>query len=189
MAMLGAGRWMKNIEDLAIHLPDLVLQLLEGVQFLHENLVAHLDLKPENLLASITDPSDPKLTIIDFSCAVRVANQSTLITGVLGTDGYMAPEIGSGPYNPFKADLWSFGMVLIQLCEAAGEFPQRSLILMMAGQLMQRDPNLRPALSEILQWTRDASNEEQWCFWKKNSSDLQKIPYVLCFHSSFLGSP
>jgi serine/threonine protein kinase len=88
-------------------------QLVEGVAFLHRHGIAHLDIKPQNIVTVSS-----QLFIIDFDTAVRVDGPDTLIDCWCGTRGWMAPEIGKHPdgprclYSPIRADLWSCGLVL-----------------------------------------------------------------------------
>ena len=85
----------RMIHDNAV---DFSRQLIEGVAFLHSQGIAHLDIKPQNI---VVVPN--KLFIIDFDISVRVDGPSThqrsinvdaLIDRWCGTPGWMAPEIG-----------------------------------------------------------------------------------------------
>mmetsp|Transcript_11359 Transcript_11359/g.9772 ORF Transcript_11359/g.9772 Transcript_11359/m.9772 type:complete len:100 (-) Transcript_11359:543-842(-) len=69
-------------------------QLIEGLEYLHTNKIAHLDLKCENLLLT----KDYKLKIADFDCS-RMEGDSHVRT--LGTLNYRAPEIKSGNCKAF----------------------------------------------------------------------------------------
>jgi serine/threonine protein kinase len=87
-------------------------QLVEGVRFMHQHKVAHLDLKPDNVLVR-----RGQLRIIDFGVSVRVSGADTMIKGFRGTPTWAAPEVGDpdGPdqrYSPIRADLWSCGRLL-----------------------------------------------------------------------------
>ncbi|KAH7882537.1 kinase-like domain-containing protein, partial [Phlebopus sp. FC_14] len=89
-------------------------QLFEAIAFMHDNGVAHVDIKPRNI---IIPPRGGKLTIIDFSSSVRVRDSKHMFCGIAGTKGYIAPEVrGSrgrkSKYNPIMADLWSCGKTL-----------------------------------------------------------------------------
>ena len=87
----------------------LMHQLTRAVAFLHANGVAHLDLKPNNLLVSCT-ADRPRLVMIDFDVSVFVDSPDTQIKGFFGTPPWVAPEIGAEycppqSYSPIRADL------------------------------------------------------------------------------------
>ncbi|KAH9022224.1 hypothetical protein EDB85DRAFT_1895344 [Lactarius pseudohatsudake] len=61
---------------------SLRVQFLEGVAFLHEHGVAHLDLKPGNVLVHGSSGSlSPRLSIIDFGLSVIAESEETLVEG------------------------------------------------------------------------------------------------------------
>jgi len=125
---------------------DLSQQLVDGVAFLHDNGIAHLDIKPGNIV--VTRRSH--LYIIDFDISVRIDCPGELIDEWLGTPGWMAPEIGEehGPrhlYDPIRADLWSCGLLLQYLATNRGE--EADAFQTLTAQLLNRQPLLRPMLS------------------------------------------
>jgi hypothetical protein len=126
---------------------DLARQFLDGVQFMHEQRVAHLDLKPENILVTAT--SSPRLLIIDFDVSVRVPEQDSWIEGYRGTEGWTAPELdGSNPrYQPIRADLWSVGRILRYFAgrQCAGT---NYRFKPLADELLRCNPLERPLLNE-----------------------------------------
>ncbi len=79
--------------------------------------IAHLDVKPENiLLRNTTPPLHAMLT--DFGSAVSFdpATPSAMIDGdLVGTPVYVAPEIVNKRYCPPQADMWSTGMTMHSL--------------------------------------------------------------------------
>jgi serine/threonine protein kinase len=94
---------------------DFSRQLIEGVAFLHRHHIAHLDIKPQNVVAL-----ENQLFIIDFDISVRVDGPDALIDRWCGTPKWMAPETGheDGPkclYSPIRTDLWSCGLILLYL--------------------------------------------------------------------------
>jgi serine/threonine protein kinase len=122
-------------------------QFLEGVRFMHRHNVAHLDLKPDNIV--ITAAKRPqRLLIIDFSVSVRVPKQEWWIEGYRGTEGWAAPEIEepNPRYQPIRADLWSAGQVLRYFDRQCPDFHYRFKSL--ADKLLDHDPLHRPLLSE-----------------------------------------
>jgi serine/threonine protein kinase len=91
--------------------------LIDAVSFLHQEHIAHLDIKLQNLVVL-----KHCLFIIDFGISVHVDGAEMLINYCCRTPGWMAPEIErlDGPrllYSPIRADLWSCGLVLKYLWE------------------------------------------------------------------------
>ena len=81
-------------------------QLLHAIAFLHKKGVAHLDIKPSNIMLN----KYGKIKLGDFGLS-RLFNENELCHSYNGTKLYMCPEIiFSKPYNPFKADIWAFGV-------------------------------------------------------------------------------
>lgn len=84
-------------------------QILEGLSFLHERNIAHLDLKPQNLLVMAEEPN-ADIKLCDFGIS-RVIEPGTEVREILGTPDYVAPEILS--YEPISlaTDVWSVGVL------------------------------------------------------------------------------
>ncbi|KAI0297213.1 hypothetical protein B0F90DRAFT_1918828 [Multifurca ochricompacta] len=62
----------------------LEIQFLEGVAFLHERKITHLDLKPDNVVIDVEgDKHHQRLWIIDFGLSVFVEEEETMIRGYL----------------------------------------------------------------------------------------------------------
>ncbi|XP_034479256.1 calcium/calmodulin-dependent protein kinase type 1-like [Drosophila innubila] len=92
----------------------LIKQILEAVDYMHEQGVVHRDLKPENLLYSSPD-EDSKILISDFGFS-KIENSGIMNT-VCGTPGYIAPEVLAGKPHGKAVDVWSIGVIsYILLC-------------------------------------------------------------------------
>ena len=102
-------------------------QLLDSLEYLQENKVAHLDLKPHNMLLT----RDLTLKLTDFGIS---QNQNTdSLSKYCGTHGYMAPEIAEirksqfyKPYNGHEADVFSAGVCLFNFVCGVSPFKQAS---------------------------------------------------------------
>ncbi|XP_075686076.1 serine/threonine-protein kinase 17B isoform X2 [Rhinoderma darwinii] len=96
----------------------LLRQIIEGVQFLHENNVVHLDLKLQNILLSRLEPPRD-IKIVDFGMSRKIGNSE--IREIMGTTDYLAPEILN--YEPIttSTDIWSIGVICYMLL--TGESP------------------------------------------------------------------
>jgi serine/threonine protein kinase len=149
IAMLAAGNRLTSLTDLDIHLWSLTTQLFEAVEFMHANNVAHMDLKPSNILI----PSAyGRLTIVDFGLSLRLRSKSHLFQGYAGTEGYIAPEVGKTKFSPIRADLWSIGKVVKELCMRCRPSASRVWLLALSEQeLLNDDPSKRPMMSEVLE--------------------------------------
>ena len=83
-------------------------QLINGVEYIHQQGFAHRDLKPENLLLT----KEKILKIIDFGLCHDFDGENYLTTKC-GSPSYAAPEILKGyPYDGFKTDIWCCGIIL-----------------------------------------------------------------------------
>ncbi|KAK0168909.1 hypothetical protein PV327_002666 [Microctonus hyperodae] len=92
----------------------LIRQVLEAVDYMHEQGVVHRDLKPENLLYYSAD-EDSKIMISDFGLSKM--EDSGIMATACGTPGYVAPEVlAQRPYGK-AVDVWSIGVIsYILLC-------------------------------------------------------------------------
>jgi serine/threonine protein kinase len=144
--MPAAGNPLTSLTDPDAHLWSLSIQLFEAVKFMHDHNVAHLDLKPSNILV----PSDyGRLTVVDFGVSFQLRHAAQ--QGRAGTEGYIAPEVGRKKFSPIRADLWSTGKTVQELCMLCRPSPSRDWLLALSEQLLNDDPSKRPMMSEVLQ--------------------------------------
>jgi serine/threonine protein kinase len=139
---------------------SLVKQLLEGVGFLHEHNIAHLDIKFSNLVIDNQD----KLLIIDYGLAEQLKSKEAMLVGYRGTEGYAAPEVdGDEPYNPIRADLWSTGTVIHELLNMySSREAQMKLeyVNTIARKLTEANPSARPSASEAMAMLEQAEQSD-----------------------------
>ncbi|KAL8550632.1 hypothetical protein ACS0TY_009163 [Phlomoides rotata] len=90
----------------------LMLQLLEGVKYLHDNWVLHRDLKTSNLLLN----NRGELKICDFGLARQYGSPLKPYTHLVVTLWYRAPELllGTKLYST-AIDMWSLGCIMAEL--------------------------------------------------------------------------
>lgn len=82
--------------------------LAEALVAVHAAGVVHRDLKPANVILTDGEP-----VVIDFGIACALDSVSVTVSGViLGTPGYLAPEVIEGTGSGAEADLFSFGATL-----------------------------------------------------------------------------
>ncbi len=106
---------------------DFVLQACQALSEAHSAGIIHRDLKPENLFLSYRADGTPVVKVLDFGISKRLTQDGreaarTNPSELLGSPLYMAPEQmkGGGPIDA-RADIWSLGVVLYELC--TGESP------------------------------------------------------------------
>ncbi|XP_072180712.1 myosin light chain kinase, smooth muscle-like [Diadema setosum] len=95
----------------------LMRQICEGVKFMHQQKVLHLDMKPENILC--VRKNSNKIKIIDFGLAQKYTKDLKVSCG---TPEFLAPEVVS--YDPvaFGTDMWSVGVICYILLSGFSPF-------------------------------------------------------------------
>ncbi|XP_032938884.1 death-associated protein kinase 2-like isoform X3 [Catharus ustulatus] len=96
-------------------------QILSGVEYLHARLIAHFDLKPENIMLQEKDVPKPRIKIIDFGLAQQLEDGITF-KSLCGTPQYIAPEVIN--YEPLSlaTDMWSIGVITYILLSGLSPF-------------------------------------------------------------------
>ncbi|KAL6619922.1 hypothetical protein ACP70R_035061 [Stipagrostis hirtigluma subsp. patula] len=99
---------------------NIAVGVAKGLAYLHHEClewVIHCDVKPENIL--LDQNYEPK--IIDFGLAklLKRGGSNQIISQVRGTVGYIAPEWISGLPITAKVDVYSYGVVLLELVSGA----------------------------------------------------------------------
>jgi len=96
-------------------------QIISAVEYLHGNLLAHRDLKLDNILFEISSTGNINIKIADFGLAKSIDYKNNANTCV-GSKYYMAPEVSTKKrYSPYKADIWSICVMLYVM--ETGFFP------------------------------------------------------------------
>lgn len=90
-------------------------QLLDAVQYLHENCVIHRDLKLGNLFLD----RNVNIKVGDFGLATKLENADEKRKTICGTPNYIAPEVIQGDKatrgHSFEVDIWSMGVILFTI--------------------------------------------------------------------------
>lgn len=105
----------------AVHI---AIQVSSGLAAAHSRGVIHRDVKPSNII--LTNQGFAK--IVDFGLARVLASDTTGLTkGVTGTINYMSPEQALGkPLDP-RTDVWSLGVVLLEMLTARNPFQRENV--------------------------------------------------------------
>ncbi|HJP76669.1 MAG TPA: serine/threonine-protein kinase [Pseudonocardiaceae bacterium] len=103
----------------ASRVSDIGLQVLSALDTAHAAGIVHRDIKPSNIMLL---PGD-RVKLTDFGIAQGADDPSLTATGgIMGSPGYMAPELFQGrPPSP-STDLWSLGATLFHVAEGRAPF-------------------------------------------------------------------
>ncbi|NXY61339.1 NEK11 kinase, partial [Callaeas wilsoni] len=146
---------------------DWFIQLLLGVNYMHERRILHRDLKAKNIFLK-----DNLLKIGDFGVSCLLMGSCDLATTFTGTPYYMSPEVLKHQGYNTKSDIWSLGCILYEMCcmnhaftgqnflsvvlkIVEGETPSLpdrypSELNAILCSMLSKSPSLRPSAAEIL---------------------------------------
>lgn len=97
---------------------NIFIQIVLALRYLHEEKqIVHRDLTPNNVMLSEND----KITITDFGLA-KLKDNDTSMKSVVGTLYYSCPEIIKNESYDEKADVWSLGCLLYEMCALVPPF-------------------------------------------------------------------
>src|SRR5690606_9275515 len=101
---------------------DIVIQLLTGLHYAHEQGIVHRDVKPPNIWLL----EDGTVKLLDFGIAKIAASTMTSAGSVLGSAYYMAPEQVAGRDVDGRADVFAAGVVLYEMLAGHRPFEAES---------------------------------------------------------------
>lgn len=122
----------KNLRDdvaangryVADDLERLTRKLIEAVRAVHAAGIVHRDIKPTNVMISATGP-----VLVDFGIAMGEGESHVTRTGmVMGTPGFIAPEIIDGAESDEQTDWWSLSSVLAFAATGAPVFGTKPMM-------------------------------------------------------------
>ncbi|KAF3622226.1 G-type lectin S-receptor-like serine/threonine-protein kinase [Capsicum annuum] len=161
---------------------QVALGTARGLTYLHEkcrDCIIHCDIKPENIL--LDAQLCPK--VADFGLAKLVGRDfSRVLTTMRGTRGYLAPEWISGVAITAKADVYSYGMMLLEIVSGRrnSEYSQDGKVKFFpswAARVVVDEGDILSLLDYRL--NRDANVEEvskicKVAFWCIQDEELQR---------------
>ncbi|XP_041858726.1 kalirin isoform X2 [Melanotaenia boesemani] len=152
-----------------------IRETLEALQHLHTCRVAHLDLKPENIMLDLRAPT-PAVKLIDLGDAVQLSAQRRYVHLLLGSPEFAAPELIKGSPVSVATDVWSVGVLAYVMLSGVSPFldesPEETCVNIcrldfcfpdeffrdvsqaardFVSSVLQQDPRKRPSATSCLQ--------------------------------------
>jgi serine/threonine-protein kinase len=182
------GRLLRQImeegpisQDRAIRIAVEVLQALE---YIHENGVVHRDLKPENIM--VDDHGNIKL--IDFGIAGDTAARRLTyanFTATLGTADYISPEQIKGKRGDGRSDIYAMGIILYEMLTGKQPFTGSSPMEAMNDRLLNypippsvANPAISPQLQEVLYRALERDPKNRYARARDFAHDLEHLDQV-----------
>ena len=162
----------------------IALQIAEGLEAAHDKGIVHRDLKPANVKVT----PDGTVKVLDFGLAKatgeEASQRSDLISMsptmtaaatqagmILGTAGYMSPEQAAGQPTDRRSDVWSFGVVLLEMLTGRRTFSGETVSHTLAS-VLKDDPDWSVLPADVPPRVRDLLGR---CLAKKVRRRLQSI--------------
>eukprot|EP00931_Biecheleriopsis_adriatica_P088547 TRINITY_DN62847_c0_g1_i1.p1 TRINITY_DN62847_c0_g1~~TRINITY_DN62847_c0_g1_i1.p1 ORF type:complete len:375 (+),score=60.30 TRINITY_DN62847_c0_g1_i1:168-1127(+) len=142
------------------HLGCIAAQVMRGLLHLQNRRLLHRDIKPENILHN----SLGRVKLTDFGISKDLDSTLGVAATFVGSANYMSPERAEGKDYSFRSDVWSVGMVILELANGKYPFAAKNFLDLYECLCSQPEPRLdtgkfpRPLCDFVAQClTRDES--------------------------------
>jgi len=130
-------------------------QVLAGLSYIHSCHRIHRDIKSDNILIA----GDGAVKIADFGYAAQLTKGRAKRNTIVGTPYWMAPELIRGAEYDCKVDIWSLGIMLMEMAEGEPPYmdypPLRALFLISTKGI--------PGLQTASEWSPEMNDFLKQC--------------------------
>ncbi|XP_068034269.1 serine/threonine-protein kinase PAK 3-like isoform X2 [Anomalospiza imberbis] len=150
-------------------------ECLQGLDFLHSKQVIHRDVKSHNILLGL----DGSVKLADFGLSAQLTAEQSKRRSAVGTTYWMAPEIFSGKPYGLKVDIWSFGIVGMEMVEGAPPYLMKTSrtvqqLISTRGSPKLQNPRQQSAwLRDFLHCCLETDEDRRW-----SAQELLQHPFV-----------
>ena len=135
---------IKTSKSKGYHFPEAqiwrwFMQICIALNYIHENKIIHRDLKSHNIF--LTKTGDIKIG--DFGICRVLTKSDEFASTSIGTPYYIAPEVCKGKPYDYKADVWSLGCVMYELCSLNRPFQGESIATVL-NSILTKSPSALP---------------------------------------------
>jgi serine/threonine protein kinase len=150
-------------------------ETLDGLEYIHSLHRIHRDIKSDNILLG----AKGEVKLADFGYAAQLTQQKSKRNTIVGTPYWMAPELIRGQEYDYKVDIWSLGIMAMEMAEGEPPYmdfpPLRALFLITTKGI--------PPLKEAEKWSQEFQDFVAKCLEKEsekrpNATELLKHPFL-----------